>query len=100
MGTVYCAAIMVRLVEIRGGVAAILILVAFEDDFRVYRDMITACLQVLRPRAATKSVGLEALAEEIERFEPQVVICSSGHKAVGFDGWLAWIQLSLDPISS
>jgi hypothetical protein len=79
---------------------AIRILVALEDDFRAYRDTISACLHVLRPQAATKSVGLEALEEEIERFEPQVVICSSWHKAVGFYGWLAWIQLSLDPTSS
>ena len=83
----------------KGGVA-VRILVALEDDYRVYRDTISSSLQILRPRAETKSVGLEALEEEIERFEPQVVICSSGHKAVGFDGWLAWIQLSLDPTSS
>ena len=98
MDAVYSAAILARLVAIRGGVA-IRILVALEDNFRAYRDTITACLQALRPRAATKSVGLEALEVEIERFEPQVVICSSGHKAVGFDGWLAWIELSLDPTS-
>jgi hypothetical protein len=52
----------------------------------------------LRPQAETKSVGLEALEAEIERFEPQVVICS-GHKAVDSDERLAWIELSLDPTS-
>jgi hypothetical protein len=73
--------------------------VALEDDYRVYRNTITASLQVLRPQTETKSVGLETLEAEIERFEPQVVICS-GHKAVGSGGRLAWIELSLDPTSS
>ena len=72
---------------------------ALEDDYRVYRNTITASLQVLRPQTETKSVGLETLEAEIERFEPQVVICS-GHKAVGSGGRLAWIELSLDPTSS
>jgi hypothetical protein len=72
--------------------------VALEDDYRVYRETITVCLQILRSGAETKSVGLEALEEEIERFEPQVVICS-GRKAVDQGGRLAWIELSLDPTS-
>ena len=97
MDAVYSAAILVRLVAIRGGVA-IRILVALEDDYRVYRDTITASLQILRPRAETKSVGLEALEDEIERFEPQVVICSK-HKAVNLGGSIGWIELSLDPAS-
>jgi hypothetical protein len=87
-----------RIVTIEGGGVAIRILVAIEDDYRAYRETIKAGLQILRPRAETKSVGLEALEEEIERFEPQVVICS-GRKAVDKGGRLAWIELSLDPTS-
>jgi hypothetical protein len=87
-----------RIVTIGGGGVAIRILVAIEDDYRAYRETIKAGLQILRPRAETKSVGLEALEEEIERFEPQVVICS-GRKAVDKGGRLAWIELSLDPTS-
>jgi hypothetical protein len=72
--------------------------VALEDAYRAYRETITVGLQILRPRAETKSVGLEALEEEIEHFEPQVLICS-GHKAVDSGERLAWIELSLDPTS-
>jgi len=85
------------LVAIRGGVA-IRILVALEDNYRVYRDTITAGIQILRPRAEIKSVGLESLEVEIERFKPQVVICSEYKGATG--GRLAWIELSLDPTAS
>ena len=46
-----------------------------------------------------KSVGLEALEEEIEHFEPQVVICS-GFKTAAIRDILVWIDLSLDPTSS
>jgi hypothetical protein len=34
------------------------------------------------------------LEEELERFDPQVVVCS-GHKDVESDGKPAWIELSL-----
>ena len=43
-----------------------------------------------------KSTTLEALEEELERFDPQVVICN-GHKEVESGSRLAWIELSLDP---
>jgi hypothetical protein len=98
MEAVYSTATLVRLVSAREGVA-IRILVALEDDYRVYRETIAAGLRILRPRAETKSVRLEALEEEIERFEPQVII-SSGHTAVHSGGRLAWIELSLDPTSA
>ena len=39
---------------------------------------------------------LEALEEELERFEPQVVICG-GHEDVEANSRPAWIELSLDP---
>ena len=72
---------------------------ALEDDYRVYRDTISASLQILRSQAETKSVELEALEEEIERFKPQVVICSRP-KVGDIGGTLAWIELSLDSTSS
>jgi hypothetical protein len=70
--------------------------VALEDDYRAYRETIAATLQVLRPHAEVESTNLEVLDEELERFAPQVVICS-GHKDVDAGGRPAWIELSLDP---
>jgi hypothetical protein len=58
--------------------------------------MIAAILRVLRPGAEVQSTAIEALEEELERFDPQVVICN-GHKEVESGSRLAWIELSLDP---
>jgi hypothetical protein len=43
-----------------------------------------------------RCTSLEALEEELERFDPQVVICS-GHKDLESNGSRTWIELSLDP---
>jgi hypothetical protein len=70
--------------------------VAFEDNYQAYRETIAAVLRILRPEAEVKSTTLEALEEELERFDPQVVICS-GHKEVESSTRLAWIELPVDP---
>jgi hypothetical protein len=79
----------------RGG-RAIRVLVTLEDDYRVYKETIAAVLQILRPDIEVESTSLDALEEELERLDPQVVICS-GHKEIESDGISAWIELSLDP---
>jgi hypothetical protein len=98
MGAAHPAAILLRSVLIRGGVT-IRILVALEDDYRVYRETIAVGIRILRPQAETKSVELKALEEEIKRFDPQIVIYS-GLETVDSGGSLAWIELSVDPTSS
>jgi hypothetical protein len=80
--------------EARG--ADIRILVALEDDYRAYREVIAAGIRILRAHAEVETANLEALEEELERFDPQLVICS-GHKQVESGGKPAWIELSLDP---
>jgi hypothetical protein len=70
--------------------------VAFEDDYRAYRETIAAVIRVLRPHSEVESTTVEALGEELERFDPQVVICT-GHEEVGSGSRLAWIEVSLDP---
>ena len=69
---------------------------AFEESYRTYRETIAAALRVLRPGTEVKSTTLEELEGELERFDPQVVICS-GHKEVESGTRLAWIELSVDP---
>jgi hypothetical protein len=83
--------------EGRRGGSDIRVLVALEDDYRVYRETIAAVLRVLRPGAEVESTAIEALEEELERFDPQVVICGGHHEGVEPDGRAAWIELSLDP---
>jgi hypothetical protein len=70
--------------------------VAFEESYRTYRETIAAALRVLRPGTEVKSTTLEELEGELERFDPQVVICS-GHKEVEPGTRLIWIELSIDP---
>ena len=77
--------------------ADIRVLVALEDDYRVYRETIAAVLRVLRPGAEVESTAIEALEEELERFKPQVVICGRPESA-GPSDVPAWIELSLDPL--
>jgi hypothetical protein len=70
--------------------------VALEDDYRAYRETIAAGLRILRSHIKVESVTLEALEEELERFNPHVVICS-GNKDVELRRKRTWIELSLDP---
>ncbi len=69
---------------------------ALEDDYRAYRETLASVLGVLRPSAKVQSTTIEALEEELERLDPQVVICS-GHEDVELCGTFAWVDLSLDP---
>ena len=78
------------------GAVGIRVLVALEDDYRAYREMIAVALRVLRPSVEVATTSLEELEEELEHFDPQVVICD-GHKDAESDGRPAWIELSLDP---
>jgi hypothetical protein len=52
------------------------VLVALEDEYRVYRDMIAAATAVLRPQSEVETTGLDELGEQVRRFDPQVVVCS------------------------
>lgn len=75
------------------------ILVAMEDEYRIYRDMIAAAILILRPRAEVETTGLDALGEQVTRFDPQVVVCSRPNTMDQGDK-LAWVQLPLDPTRS
>ena len=70
------------------------VLVAIEDDYRLYREMLAAVLRINRTDAEVESATLESLEEELERFDPQVIICS-GNKDVKSNGGRVWIELFL-----
>jgi hypothetical protein len=71
------------------------VLVAFEDDYRAYREVIAAGIQVLRPHIEVQAASLEALGERIERFDPHLVVCRRPD-TVDPGGRLAWVELSVD----
>lgn len=72
------------------------VLVALEDEYRAYREVLAAGFEVLRPgaRVAT-TVPCEVEAEKA-RFDPHVIICS-GPGAASAGDTTAWIGLSTDP---
>jgi hypothetical protein len=78
------------------GQIEIRILVALEDHYRAYREVIAVGIRILRPHAEVEIASPERLGERIERFEPDMVICG-GHEAVEPEGKPAWVELSLDP---
>lgn len=75
--------------------SAIRVLIALEEDYRAYRGVIAAAIRVLRPHAKAEPVELDALAEEMERCVPQLVICSRPNR-LNPGGMLAWVELSVD----
>jgi hypothetical protein len=72
------------------------ILVALEGEYRTYRKMIAAAISILCPRVEVETAGLDALEEQIARFDPQVVICSRPN-TIYPGGRPARIELSLHP---
>jgi hypothetical protein len=78
-------------------VVEILILIAFEPEYRAYQGVIAAAIRVLRPNVEVQTADLDALEEEIKRFDPQLVICGRSNTADLGDR-LAWVELSMDPM--
>jgi hypothetical protein len=76
--------------------ADIRILVALEDDYRAYRDVIAVGIHALRPHTEVTNAALKKLEEEVGRLEPDVVISSVAARA-DYGQRLAWVELSLDP---
>ena len=71
------------------------VLVALEDNYRLYREMLVAGLRIRRTTAEVESTTLGSLEEELARFDPRVIICS-GSKDVKPNGGRVWIELFLD----
>lgn len=71
------------------------ILVAFESEYLAYQEVIATCVRILRPHAEVKDATLDALGEEVERFDPELIICS---RPITVDpgGRIAWVELSID----
>jgi hypothetical protein len=76
--------------------AEIRILVALEDDYRAYRELIAAGIRVLRPQVEVETSGLDTLEEEIARIDPHVVVCCVP-ATMGPGDRVAWVELSIDP---
>jgi hypothetical protein len=73
------------------------VLVAFEDVYRLYREMIAAGVRVLRPQVEVTTTGLDELEGEVARLHPQVVVCSLD-KPASLPPELAWVKVPIDAV--
>jgi hypothetical protein len=84
-------------ISIRYQRTRIKILIAFENEFRAYRQTLAATIGILRPDAEVITAEAHEIREVVGRYGPEIVICSLPN-----DDTLtcvrAWIELSLDPI--
>jgi hypothetical protein len=71
------------------------ILISFEAAYLAYQGVIAASIRILRPHTEVETTTLDALGEEVECFDPELVICSRPN-TVNPGGSLAWIELSID----
>ena len=71
---------------------------AFEDDYRAYREVIAAGIAVLRPNTEVATTRPQELAHEIARFAPQVVVCTQAQEATSSPpAQVAWVKAPTDP---
>lgn len=68
------------------------ILVAYDEDYRAYREVIAAGVRLLHPRAEVRTAAPDELGAELERFDPQVVVCGVPGRLDPGDV-LAWVEL-------
>lgn len=71
------------------------VLVAFENECRIFQDAIANAIRVLRPRVEVEAVELSVLASKVTHFDPHLVVCSRPNT---FEhNKPAWIELPPDP---
>ena len=71
------------------------ILLAFEEDYRSYREVIAAAIRVLRPHVEVATTDPEGLEREVARLRPQLIV-SSRPKTTVRSPTMAWIKVASD----
>jgi len=72
------------------------ILISYEQSYRGYTDALERVTRVLRPEAEVASCRLAEIGEQLESFDPHLVV-SSGPNTVDPGGRAAWYRLSPEP---
>jgi hypothetical protein len=74
------------------------VLLAFDQEYRVYIDAIAAAIRTFRSHVEVATTNTDELEAQVERLGPQLVICSSPIPSNPVDPQLiASIELSPDP---
>jgi hypothetical protein len=71
------------------------VLVAFEDQYNIYREVIAAAIQVLRPHLEVSTTDLDGLEAQVARLNPRVVI-SSQNRLPSLRPGGTWVQVPLE----
>lgn len=71
------------------------VLIAMEEDYRIYRAVMAGGLHAMRPHLQVATAGLQGFEERLKDFEPQIVICG-GRAFVRSEGPLVWMDLAFD----
>ena len=61
-----------------------------ENDYRTYREVIAAGIQILRPHTEVVTAELDVLKEEVRHFDPHLMICSLPPFLLGQPGRTPW----------
>jgi hypothetical protein len=72
------------------------ILICYEESYRAYSDVLERAIGALRPEADVASCRLAEIGEQVESFNPHLVV-SSGPNTVDPGGRAAWYRLSPEP---
>jgi hypothetical protein len=72
------------------------ILISYEEGYRVYSDALARALRGLRPEAEVASCTLTEIGEQLESFDPHLVVSSRPNTADP-GGRAAWYTLSPEP---
>ncbi|QIN78748.1 hypothetical protein GBA65_09690 [Rubrobacter marinus] len=70
------------------------ILVAFDDEYRAFREAISGALSALRPEDEVEAAALPAIGDKVAAFDPHLVIASLPG---AFGTGAAWVELSPEP---
>jgi hypothetical protein len=68
------------------------VLVAIEEDYRSYREVIAACIRLLRPHVEVSTTTPQGLERKAASFEPQLIVSSRSRTAIPSLP-IAWITI-------
>src|SRR5215212_5573799 len=72
------------------------ILISYEESYRAYSDALERAIGGLRPDAEVAACRLAEIGEQVESFDPHLVV-SSRPNTVDPGGRAAWYRLSPEP---
>ena len=72
------------------------ILISYEQSYHVYSDALQRAIRGLRPEADVAACQLAEIGEQVESFDPNLVV-SSRPNTVDPGGRAAWYRLSPEP---